>query len=622
MAVNFDDLARRFEILLIEACDAGNFSGAEALIQDLGLVILAASGGEWKADLHPRYPVGHPKAGQFMSKSGGATGTSSTSVLVPSVVKPDMPGLQPVSIDNPVANNNPVGRAVDYVKGVFDAIDKKGERFALYRAAWAEELGDSIQRIGRDIDALVGVDSSGQPYAKKELDANELILQIKKTFKDTWEHEKSIIDYDAKADLETLRGDENVKAALSNNGIDPEDYFKAAERMVAAIDDDNRSVKSAHELFNRKEDVQLYFERARRMVNLDKKVGDKKPDDYRSGNATALELQAHKLAIEGEIKFGAAVDKFLASGRGEKARKQFLDEIAPNKQSTLTPLPMTKKRARFFQMQMAKSDPTPMPSTVGKQPNLDNCKQAIEDAQRLIPIDLEIEYGNIAPGPFAVGSKNPSTWVYDQMSDNCLIRGDGFVNMGEMPLDQNTVLLHESTHVLTSKADLTKLTEAFVKTRASGRNDSDPERQKLRKSNINYVNGGADRPTDRLRGAVMGGMPLNSSGQGVLDTDMSVPYGSKIYEVLNQKFNSEVLTVGLESVETRDGLESLSINDRDHLLFTLRTIQPDVVNANMESIKKQYGWTAGDKSIDKIEPNKAESLRKKSDPLHLDEGHD
>ncbi|HEY9879831.1 MAG TPA: hypothetical protein V6D29_15345, partial [Leptolyngbyaceae cyanobacterium] len=74
MHVNFNAIAARFRIRLVEACSRGEFDEASQLVNDLGAVVAIAAG-KWDENKHPRYPAGHPLAGQFMKASDPSGGS-------------------------------------------------------------------------------------------------------------------------------------------------------------------------------------------------------------------------------------------------------------------------------------------------------------------------------------------------------------------------------------------------------------------------------------------------------------------------------------------------------------------------------------------------------------------
>lgn len=77
MASSARDLVLRLGVML-SSLEEGDVDGAIALIEDFKVVGLKLVG-EWEEAKHPRYPAGHPKGGQFVSKTGVGESSQSES---------------------------------------------------------------------------------------------------------------------------------------------------------------------------------------------------------------------------------------------------------------------------------------------------------------------------------------------------------------------------------------------------------------------------------------------------------------------------------------------------------------------------------------------------------------
>lgn len=387
----------------------------------------------------------------------------------------------------------------------------------------------------------------------------------------------------------------NLGNVLAENGIGLDDIQEVSDRLS-----DMSPVKTSHEAINRRQSLMQFFERLDELERL----ADASLDDKTHGGETEgqrrdrqRDIQCRILALKAEINNGELLDEFLRGDRNQTANRWFVDQIA--RREPITGKPRTQStsinvnrlsRGVEKKLQQRLEPPIMIPGIPKTDPETrDQYQQAVADLKKLLPIPLDVNVGIVAPnlGPFALQAPSPvdseSTYaeqmatVYDGTG---LQPRDGLINLGQWNLDPNTVMIHESGHIFEAKAGLTSLTAAYVRARSVDR----------RASLVNYKKG-VDAPTYDLR------QKFQDSGANVRDTDLSVPYSGKVYtNAKGEQTNSEIISVGLETLETPEALQSIAVNDREHLMFTLGCLDSSTVESSREELRRQYGWAPRDKN--------------------------
>ena len=357
--------------------------------------------------------------------------------------------------------------------------------------------------------------------------------------------------FDAKTEINNVINDNETVLALKSQGIDSKEFLSAANRLA------NESVaRTPRERYLRDRDLERYLKRATELKEL-----AKLPDEEKDPNA----VRCRTMSIQSEIKNGAAIDRFLSSSAlsnpvlGERARKRFVKEVGNDK-----PVKVTYD---YVNPGQDNSDSSLVANANFKN-RMHGTDEGMEELTHLYRTPVDITISLIDAGGFAMQSpeksdlKNPILGILKLAYKSYEKFGaknekDGIVNTGLIG-DPKMVAMHETTHIFTAKNKLTPLLDSYA----------DSRKIDNRKSWFNYVE--INNPQEN---SFRANPQFSQTGRGVRNTDLSVPYAAKTYAVKETKINSEILTVGVESLYSAKSLKSMSVHDREHLAFSIRVLQ-------------------------------------------------
>jgi hypothetical protein len=376
---------------------------------------------------------------------------------------------------------------------------------------------------------------------------------------------------------------------LAENNISFEDISSTAKRL-----EDMSAVKTSHEAINRRQSLIEFFDRLKELealANLDDDVlthgGTTQGKDWDKSH----DIQCRIMALKAEIKNGELLDEFLKGDRSDEARKAFVDQVSSRETLSGEPKngPQSIQMRKLSQSQQEVLRSRIEPFAISPFPKVPpetryQYDQAVDDLGKLLPIPLDVNVGIVgaAIGPFALAAPTSlSSDPQEKAQQDAIYKGtkvdvkDGLINLGQWDLDPDTALIHEAGHIYEAKSGLTPVTAAYIRARSVDN----------RASLLNYKKG-VDAPTYDLRKKFQG------SGPAVKDTDLSIPYAGKIYiNSKGEQTNSEIISVGIESLETPDALQSIGVNDREHLMFTLGCLDKNVAANSQQEMHQLHSST-------------------------------
>ena len=356
--------------------------------------------------------------------------------------------------------------------------------------------------------------------------------------------------FDPADEIAEVMADKETLSALKSQGIDSKEFLSAANRLA-----NKSTTKTPREEYLRDRDLERYLKRATELKELAKSNASKKDPNA---------VRCRVMSIKSEIKNGAAIDEFLSKisgsdeGSDDEARKEFIKKVGNDK--------LVKVDCDYV-------NPINDDSFLGAAINqsfrarVPGSEKGIKELTRLYRTPISVTISLAGSGGFAM--QNPERTNLKDTPDLIdgykafEIRGakkekDGFVNTGFIG-DPKMIAMHETTHIFTAKNNLTPLLDSYA--------DSRKIDDKI--SQITYTEINNPQEYD-----IRSDPNLSQSGAGTRNTDMSVPYAAKTYAATDgTQFNSEVLTVGVESLYSTKSLKSMSIHDREHLAFSLRVLQ-------------------------------------------------
>ena len=457
---------------------------------------------------------------------------------------------------------------------ISQAVNKEFSNLNLVKNYAGEAVLTSLERITRDLNSITSnktefikdpdgkpmKNSDGDPIVQSHLLINlfqrDFIEIIKKASEEAADKAFEVHQFNSSETISKLKKDTKLEKALQSQGVDFKGYVESAQRLA-----DESVCQGAHERINRKESLMLFLKRGNEIKSLLNTTPPKDP-----------KLQCRILSVKSEISNGKILDKFLKGKRQNSDLDTFVDTLSARE--PISGKPRTQK-TEVLLIPAAGFGGLMGGSKEDAQKNIDAAPKAIETLQKILPSPLRVRIESSPPW------SNPSPYERTDVVGNKTVQAVNLVPVHT--IDINILLLHELGHAYENSHDLSDLTHAYIDSRAvsSLKAVSIEEMLKGKSPGLPQIKL-VDAPTYPLRSG------LAMMAIGTQDTDLSVPYAATKYpDALSGRANSEVISVGVETLVSTPALKSIAVQDREHLLFTLSTFDKDVAGETISTVGRK-----------------------------------